>query len=903
MENRLTDIYQTLAPNPIQVDSKIMYGEENPLKWDYTLYLKQREIEYTHNSSYLLVGRLPMDDGWQIHVSVVSQQMFGIVINVLDFLIESKVCFSLPADAIQHSNILDGRCGLMRIGKVITIYINKTDQAISIAETLIKLTEGFKGPAIPTAVTLDQCVYVSYGTLYPNTLLYDDKYYSSLHGFNAEKALWDRLKADRIKWPFNTISPLKKKQSYGLIHHQYLPIQILKRDAKGDVLKCIKLNQLYNMQWCVLKQGKRHQCFDDAGRDIRDRLLWQKQVQQLLEGKVPIAHIIDYFRTNDANYLVFEFIDGVPLIEKINSLYQGIMWKALKAEIKREVISYLLQVIEIIETFHQNGLVHRDLNVGNFLIKSNGTVIAIDLELCYNIIAEEPSPAYTLGTPGYISPQQLELAVPTIKDDIYGLGALFVKVLSGLSPNKLSTENPAQLLEDLCFFLDYQPVSVVIGNCLNSESIYRPDLQTIKHVFDVYDAILLTNSLRALDLRSTDNRLSTIKTTIQKAINGLAFTGMSGSNKEWLSKSDLGNLLANESLEYYWHPGFHSGTAGILSMLSLAKEQDFATDHLTNQIQLNFDYLKNASKNFSSIQPGLWHGAYGIAIMLRKLIDSDLIKDESLNHTPITQLLSIPTDEINIADGISGQGLCLINCLDLLQYPEIANHLGEIVTTLLHKQEKDGSWLQEKDEFQSKPVKMTGFAYGIAGITYFLLAYYSRFERPEVKMAIIKSLNWLIKQRKPGIGNLTWQINSKNPTIDPWLEYGFSGVALTFIKAYEVLKNPFYKEIATSALFNHPKYISSNYLTFSNGLTGLGEIYLEAFKIFKDNEWHERAYHIAELLIHTYKIDDDSSLYWLEGNYTRPSPDLMTGNSGIVQFLMHYNKPEKINLPLFNFSI
>jgi hypothetical protein len=103
MENRLTDIYQTLAPNPIQVDSKIMYGEENPLKWDYTLYLKQREIEYTHNSSYLLVGRLPMDDGWQIHVSVVSQQMFGIVINVLDFLIESKVCFSLPADAIQHS--------------------------------------------------------------------------------------------------------------------------------------------------------------------------------------------------------------------------------------------------------------------------------------------------------------------------------------------------------------------------------------------------------------------------------------------------------------------------------------------------------------------------------------------------------------------------------------------------------------------------------------------------------------------------------------------------------------------------------------------------------------------------------------------------------------------------------
>jgi hypothetical protein len=128
--------------------------------------------------------------------------------------------------------------------------------------------------------------------------------------------------------------------------------------------------------------------------------------------------------------------------------------------------------------------------------------------------------------------------------------------------------------------------------------------------------------------------------------------------------------------------------------------------------------------------------------------------------------------------------------------------------------------------------------------------------------------------------------------------FGFSGIAWVFIKAFEYLKDGGYKEAAVSALLSHPHYIESNYLCQSTGLAGLGEIYLDAYRVFKDTQWLDRATHIASFIGHCAKVQNDGSLYWLEGSDNLPTAGFMTGNSGIIHFLLRFNNPGKIGFPL-----
>ena len=107
-----------------------------------------------------------------------------------------------------------------------------------------------------------------------------------------------------------------------------------------------------------------------------------------------------------------------------------------------------------------------------------------------------------------------------------------------------------------------------------------------------------------------------------------------------------------------------------------------------------------------------------------------------------------------------------------------------------------------------------------------------------------------------------------------------------------------YKAAASEALLFNPKYIVSNYLGLGNGLSGLGEVYLEAFQVFKEAEWLERAEHIVRVLSISYYSNPNGSIYWHEGNSSQPATDLLNGNSGILHFLMRYLFPDKISFPI-----
>ncbi|RKR80556.1 serine/threonine protein kinase [Mucilaginibacter gracilis] len=847
--------------------------------FNYATVLTKYGLEYQTIGNYLSVGSKSGMQGWVLHISIIRQEMALFMNQFLSNNVPLNFSFTIPANSTIHTRILDGSLGYGEIGKVISIYPPDKKTLTLLANQLIELTKTFAGPVIPGVIHLANNVYTSFN-----------------HEFSAER---------KVKWPFHPIKEKKITKPSRWIG-KYLIVSQLKGDAKGNVYKCLNLNNWRNIHWCVVKQGLAHQCTDDFGRTIKDRLEWQYELLQwLTENRISLSKPVEYFEHKNDGYLVIEYIDGINLYDKVNQLHQGQMWIAMPIEARRELIKILLEVVSIVDNFHRLDTIHRDLNPGNFLVRMDGTVVGIDIELAHDEGPDSPKPPFTLGTPGYISPQQLQLNPAGIEDDYFGLGALMLKVFTGISPSKFTGNKEEDIFKSMKFFTDNNAIASMISRSLVNNPQSRPKIKSMRHTLSAYDALLLTNLKTKSpepQIKIHGNENTEIKELIQKGLNALAHPIMMDQFGYWISKNaETGNAIANEFRGYESLNGFANGAGGILYILANAGKLGFDLKALNIPIQRNSERLEASAAQTESGDSGLFYGSSGNSVALCALINAGVLEKNIHYHNQIYQGLTKPSNGVNLATGSSGRGLAMIYCASHTQQQLYEQELHSIVSDLLKEQQSDGSWIIKKHQSDKKGIKLLGFSYGIAGIVYFLLMYYSKYNDEKVKKAIFTALSWLLKQLVSSNGHLLWPLNSKNGVIEPWFEYGFTGVALTFIKAYEIFKENTFKVAATEALASHPKFICSNYITVNNGLAGLGHVYIEAYKAFKDEDWRDRARYIVYYLMHCRKTETDGITYWQEGNFTQPSASYMYGNAGIINFLMHYTQSKKINWSLFNF--
>jgi serine/threonine protein kinase len=827
---------------------------------DYSEFLLKSGLVYYTKNPYLFVTSEIIDCEWAIYISVIKKEFEKLFHILLPILVDYNLSFSIPENSEAHTQILDGSFGLSNVGKVITLYAKDNTTTSKIANLIIEITTSFSGVEVPFAHHLAGCVYT------------------------------ENLKSpkDINTWPFSHIKkPVKQIQKKKI--KNYLLVNQIKGDAKGNVYKSLNLKNWFNIQWCIVKEGKLNQCSDYYGRTIKDRLQWQFELLTKLSGLAPLPKALDFFMVGGDAYLVIEYIKGNNLNDQITSLQQGNIWRSLETVTKRRLVRYILEILYITESLHIRKIVHRDINPGNFMVKEDDTITAIDIELAYDFNQNPIAPPFSYGTAGYMSPQQQNLLLPEIADDIYGLGALIVKIMTGISPGKFN--NSQQLFHQLNFFIGNTAVTSMIANCMNHNHANRPEIKSIRHTIEVYDALLLTNQDKVADSMYNLSDFY-LRQTIQTGLNALGGVMLDCRGK-WQFKSDIPeNNISNELKSYQPSSGFANGSSGVLYLFAKAEILNFDLVDLHQLIMSNYEDLKNSLPTKVSIE-GLFSGNLGVAIAINELIFTGLLEDTIFNTNLIYQLASSPVTRLSIANGIAGKGLIYLKLSQNPHFPSRYDDLCQITAILIKEQNKDGSWNIKRDDL-AKGVKLFGFNYGIAGIVYFLIEFNAKYEDSKVSNAIIKALDYLLKVRKESNGKLVWTISSINGNFDPWLEHGFSGVALTFIKAYQLTNDLKYREVAEYVLFSHPKYISSNYLTLSNGLAGLGEVYLEAYKIFKNQEWRDRAAHIAALLMHTSRASN-SETYWLDGNLTIPNPGLMDGNTGILHFLMHFSREDKID--------
>src|SRR5215475_1781872 len=151
----------------------------------------------------------------------------------------------------------------------------------------------------------------------------------------------------------------------------------------------------------------------------------------------------------------------------------------------RECVRLMAKVARAIAYAHSKGVLHRDLQPGNILLDENGEPMVSDFGLAkwLDQATDLTRTLETLGTPGYIAPEQAERSADklTCAADIYSLGAILFYLLTGRPPfvgsNVLNVihqaaATPAPRLRSLVPLLD-RDLETIVGRCLEADPMAR----------------------------------------------------------------------------------------------------------------------------------------------------------------------------------------------------------------------------------------------------------------------------------------------------------------------------------------------------------------------------------------------------------------------------------------------
>jgi len=153
----------------------------------------------------------------------------------------------------------------------------------------------------------------------------------------------------------------------------------------------------------------------------RERFLKERQLLASM-NHAGIARLLDAGHSEDGRpWLALEYVHGISIDEFVEPLTVT------------EKLRLFVSVCDAVSYAHSQGVIHRDLKPSNILVDSDGNPRLLDFGIA-RILDDTADPTQTVErmlTPSYASPEQISGGVQTVATDIYSLGAVLLKILTG----------------------------------------------------------------------------------------------------------------------------------------------------------------------------------------------------------------------------------------------------------------------------------------------------------------------------------------------------------------------------------------------------------------------------------------------------------------------------------------
>jgi DNA-binding response OmpR family regulator len=156
----------------------------------------------------------------------------------------------------------------------------------------------------------------------------------------------------------------------------------------------------------------------------------KKQMQRFMEEYAMVeriqsrhvARIFGHGTSAEHAYLVMEFFEGGDLSKRLDG-------KPLRSD---DALRLFRELMFALGDIHEKGILHRDLKPQNLMFRSDGSLALVDFGIAKHIDSiERTSHGEILGTPRYMSPEQVQGRALDLRTDIYSAGVLLYQMLTG----------------------------------------------------------------------------------------------------------------------------------------------------------------------------------------------------------------------------------------------------------------------------------------------------------------------------------------------------------------------------------------------------------------------------------------------------------------------------------------
>jgi Protein kinase domain len=218
------------------------------------------------------------------------------------------------------------------------------------------------------------------------------------------------------------VSPMETR--WGKRFGRYEIIAELGRGAMGVVYKARdpKIDRLVAVKTISLSGQN-----PEEEREYRDRFFHEAQAA----GRLLHPGIVTVFDTgedpeNHTAYIVMEYVAGKSLDRLLSGKTQSLPLNT--------ALLLTEELAEALDHAHGQGVVHRDMKPANILVTPEGHAKIADFGIAKVNLAQLTLAGRALGTPAYMSPEQLEGEPVDRRSDLFSLGAILYRMVTGYGP-------------------------------------------------------------------------------------------------------------------------------------------------------------------------------------------------------------------------------------------------------------------------------------------------------------------------------------------------------------------------------------------------------------------------------------------------------------------------------------
>ena len=165
---------------------------------------------------------------------------------------------------------------------------------------------------------------------------------------------------------------------------------------------------------------------DSESREFRERFIREAQTAGILSHPhIVTIHDIGEDPDTQTSFIAMEYIEGKNLKSLLNE----------RANFSYDQIAEMIaQVAEAIDYAHRKGIIHRDIKPANIIITTDEKVKITDFGIAKVASSNLTTTGQFLGTPNYMSPEQVSGAPVDGRSDIFSLGVVLYELLTHRKP-------------------------------------------------------------------------------------------------------------------------------------------------------------------------------------------------------------------------------------------------------------------------------------------------------------------------------------------------------------------------------------------------------------------------------------------------------------------------------------